>query len=326
MKTYTHLTQDERDRIAVLRNRGQTWRDIGLVLGRDHSALIREWNRNRPRRGPREYLPHKAQQRAEFRRENSHKRPRLKSRVLRFEVERHLLLKWSPELIAGRFKRFRPDLPCISAEAIYQWIYTEAPHLIGTLLRSHPRRRRRSHRPKGKKVIIPHRVSIRERPPQAQERREPGHWESDLMIGRGGRSALQTSVERVSRYTKITKVANKTARCCRQALDASLRPLPPHLRRSVTYDNGTENAEHHLLNQELGTHSYFCEPYHSWEKGSVENRNGVIRRPFPKRTNFDTISPSEIQKVEDEINTRPMKCLDYKTPAEVLTSFGAITG
>ncbi len=251
---------------------------------------------------------------------------RLKSRVLRFEVEQHLLKGWSPEIIAGRFKRQRPELPTISTEAIYQWVYSEAPHLIDCLIRSHPRRRRKRPRQKGKKVIIQQRVSIRERPPQIQSRIEPGHWESDLIIGRGGRAVLQTSVERVSRYTTITKVADKTARRCREALGASLRPLPPHLRRSVTYDNGTENAEHFLLNQEIGTRSFFCDPYHSWEKGSVENRNGVIRRPFPKRTNFDNISEKKVQSVEQSINARPMKCLDYKTPAEVFSSLGAITG
>ena len=324
MKTYTHLTQTERDHIAVFRNRGLTWRTIGQKLGRDHSALVREWGRNRPRRGPREYLPHKAHQRAEARRRNSHKRMRLKSRVLRFEVEQHLLKGWSPELISGRFKRERSELPSVSAEAIYQWIYEEAPHLIGCLVRSHPRRRLRSHRRKGKKVIIPNRVSIKQRPPHVQDRQEPGHWESDLMIGRGGKTALQTTVERVSRYTRIVKVANKSARNNREGLVGVLKPLPPALRRSITYDNGTENAEHQLVNQEIGTSSFFCEPYHSWEKGTVENRNGVIRRPFPKKTNFDTISDEDIQKVENSINNRPMKCLNFKTPLEVFTSFGAL--
>lgn len=324
MKTYTHLTQNERDLIAVYRSRGLRWREIGRRLGRDHSALVREWGRNKSRRGPQEYLPHKAQQRAEHRRKNNHKRPRLKSRVLRFEVEQHLIKGWSPELISGRFKRERPELPPVSTEAIYQWIYEEAPYLIGHLVRSHPQRRLRPRRRKGKKVTIPNRVPIQKRPPHVQERQQPGHWESDLIVGRGGKTALQTTVERVSRFTRIVKVANKSARHNREALVRVLKPLPPILRRSITYDNGTENAEHQLVNQEIGTSSYFCEPYHSWEKGTVENRNGVIRRPFPKKTNFDTITDEDIQKVEDEINNRPMKCLNFKTPLEVFTSFGAL--
>jgi IS30 family transposase len=263
--------------------------------------------------------------RAEERRRGSHKRMRLKSRVLRFEVEKHLMMGWSPELISGQFRTHRKELPLVSTEAIYQWIYAEATHLIGTLVRSHRCRRLRKNRGKGKKVLIPHRVSIADRPATVQDRKEPGHWESDLMIGRG-KSALQNNTERVSRLIKITRVADKTAAQAHKAVARTLTPLPASLRKSVTYDNGTENVEHHILNQEIGTQSFFCNPYHSWEKGSVENKNGVIRRYFPKGTNFDTITDEEIQRVEDKINNRPMKCLNFKTPAEVFASFVALAG
>jgi len=325
MQTYTQLSQEERDRLAVLRSRGLTLQEIGQNLGRNPGTLSRELKRNSPARGRREYLPHRAQERAEYRREHNHKRMRLKNRILRFEVERHLQLGWSPELIAGRFKWERKELPTITAEAIYQWIYAEAPHLIGYLVRAHPRRRMRRFRWKGKKVMIPQRVSIQERPAHVQDRKEPGHWESDLVVGRG-KTALQTTVERMSRYTRIVKVADKSARESHHALVGALKAFPASLRRSITYDNGPENVEHHLVNQEIGTRSFFCEPYHSWEKGSVENRNGHIRRAFPKRTNFDTIPDSEIQRVEDNINTRPMKCLDFKTSVEVLSSLFALAG
>jgi len=157
-----------------------------------------------------------------------------------------------------------------------------------------------------------------------QDRQEPGHWESDLIVGRGGKTVLQTTVERVSRYTRIVKLANKTARCNRESLIHVLQAFPAHLRRSITYDNVTENAEHSLVNQVIGTHSFFCEPSHSWEKGTVENRNGIVRRTFPKKTNFDNISDSETQETENKINTRPMKCLDFKTPIEVYSSFSAL--
>jgi IS30 family transposase len=323
MPPYKHLDQDERDRLAVLRSRGVTLEKIGQELGRSASTLSRELERNRPRRGRQDYLPHKAQMRAEDRHRDSHKRMRLKSRVLQFEVEKYLMMGWSPELISGQFRIHRQELPRVSTEAIYQWIYAEAIHLIGTLVRSHRCRRLRKNRGKGKKVIIPHRVSIVERPAAVQDRKEPGHWESDLMIGRG-QSPLQDNVERVSRLSKIVKLPNKSAPQSRKALERSLGPLPPSLRRSVTYDNGTENIEHHLLNREIGTRSFFCNPYHSWEKGSVENRNGVIRRFFPKGTNFDTITDEEIQRVEDKINNRPMKCLNFKTPAQVFTSLVAL--
>ncbi len=322
---YKHLTPEERDRLAVLKSRGLKLRDIAEELGRAASSLCRELKRNRPRRGKQDYLPHKAQERSEDRQCNSHKRMRLKSRVLRFEVEKHLQMDWTPELISGQFKKYRPELPRISTEAIYQWIYAEAPHLIGALPRSHPKRRRRRFARKGKKVIIPRRISITERPACVQERKEPGHWESDLMIGRG-RSALQNNTERVSRFIKLTKVADKTAEQARTAIARKLKPFPEQLRKSLTYDNGTENAEHQILNEEIGTQSFFCEPYHSWEKGSVENKNGVVRRFFPKKTNFDIIKDDEIQRVEDHINNRPMKCLNFKTPAEVLASLVALAG
>ena len=325
MTLYQHLNQDERDRLAVLRSRGVTLEKIGQELGRSASTLSRELNRNRPARGRQDYLPHKAHMRAEDRHRDSHKRMRLKSRVLQFEVEKHLQMGWSPELISGQFRTQRPELPRASTEAIYQWIYAEAVHLIGTLVRSHRCRRLRKNRGKGKKVLIPQRISIAERPAAIADRQEPGHWESDLMIGRG-KSPLQDNVERVSRLSKIVRLPDKTAHQSRQALERSLGPFPPSLRKSVTYDNGSENTEHHLLNQKIGTCSFFCNPYSSWEKGSVENRNGVIRRFFPKGTNFDTITDEEIQRVEDKINNRPMKCLNFKTPAEVFASLVALAG
>jgi len=322
-KSYEHLGKEERDQLAVLQGRGLPLREIGVRLGRSASTLSRELARNRPRRGGHAYLPHWAQERAEARHREGHKRMRLKSHVLRYEVEQHMQLGWTPELIAGTFRVFRPELPRISTEAIYQWIYAAAPHLIGCLPRSH---KQRYPKPRGRKIRkskILHRVSILERSALASTRREPGHWESDLIVGRG-RTALQNNVERTSRSVRLRHVPNKTAASCRRALQSVLERLPSHMRRSITYDNGSENAEHSILNEAIQTRSYFCEPYHSWEKGSVENRNGLVRRFFPKRSDFDTIQPHVLQQAEDWINNRPMKCLGFKTPAEVLRTLGAI--
>lgn len=324
-RTYTHLTQDERDEIAALKNRGLTLAAIGARLGRHPSTLSRELVRNRPGRGSQDYRPHKAQERAEQRLQESHKRMRLKSRVLRYEVEQHLQKGWTPELIAGQFHQFRPELPHICTETIYQWIYAEAPHLIGCLPRSHKQRYPRRKGRKTRKTRILFRIPIQERPAQANSRKEPGHWESDLIVGKG-RAALQTTVERMSRSVRLRRVENKTATSCRRMLQTVLSPLPPHLRRSITYDNGSENAEHFELNREIGTKSYFCAPYHSWEKGTAENRNGVVRRFFPKQTNFDTIEDTAIDQVESWINNRPMKCLGFQTPNQVLASLVALAG
>jgi len=315
-RTFKHLSSDERDQLAVLSSRGLPLREIGQRLGRSASSLSRELKRNRPRRGKQDYLPHKAQARAIERHQEGHKRMRLKSRVLRHEVEQQLIKGWTPELISGQFRDFRPELPPVSTESIYQWIYAEARHLIGYLPRSHKERFPRSKGRKTRRTKIPNRTPIDLRPPEANTRQEPGHWESDLMIGRG-RAALQNAVERTSRLVRLQRVADKSAQASRRALASRLKPLPPSLRRSITYDNGTENAEHHILNHELNTRSFFCAPYHSWEKGTVENRNEVIRRFFPKRCNFDTITNEQIQNVENWINNRPMKCLGFKSPRQV---------
>jgi IS30 family transposase len=250
---------------------------------------------------------------------------RLRKRVLRTEVERQLMNGWSPEIIAGDLKRDNDGQTVISHEAIYQWIYSEARHLIGCLVRSHPKRWPRRLNRKGRSRI-PDRTSLAERPVAANMRQELGHLETDLVVGRG-RSAVQSSVDRKSRYTRLAKVPNKSAAACRLALARRLKDLPPPLRRSLTYDNGLENAEHALLNQQIGTRSFFCAPYHSWEKPTVENTNGLLRRFWPKRTNFDNIPEHEIQRVETWLNERPRKCLNFQTPAEAQASeLGALQG
>jgi transposase, IS30 family len=315
MKSYMHLKTHERDRIAIWRSRGLSLREIAKKVGRHYSTLCRELNRNCGRKG---YWPHRAHERALWRRQNTHKRIRLKSRVLRFEVEQMLTKGWSPELIAGRLRRKRSELPSITHEAIYQWIYAERPDLVHYLTRAHPKRKRRW-RLSSRKTRIPDRVSIRQRPERINQRKEPGHWETDLVVG-SGKSALQVSVERVSRCTRMRKIPNKSAPESRLALEAIFKPLPPALRRSITYDNGPENTEHQILNQTLGTRSWFCEPYHSWEKAQVENTNGLIRRHIPKRANFDELPESEIQKVEVWLNERPRKVLQFQTPSEVFNA------
>lgn len=318
---YRQLTQDERDKIAVLRSRGKTWRDISQGLGRSHTTLSREWRRNG--RGS-QYYPHRAHEKTIKRRLN-HARMRLKCRVLHTQVEQMLMNGWSPEIIAGDLKRDNHGHTVISHESIYQWIYTEARHLIGYLVRSHPKRWPRRFNRKVRSRI-PGRIPLSERPEAANARRELGHLETDLVVG-PGRSAIQVSVDRKSRYTRLAKVHDKSASACRLALSRRLHALPKVLRRSLTYDNGLENAEHLLLNQEIQTRSFFCAPYHSGEKPTVDNTNGLIRRFWPKRTNFDNISEQEIQRVESWLNDRPRKCLDFKTPTEAQASdLGALQG
>lgn len=314
--TYTHMTDKERDHLAVYRSRGLTLRQIASRMSRSIGTLSRELKRNRSIRG---YFAGYAHDQSQTRLRTGHKRMRLKSRVLRHEVEQMLVKGWSPELIAGRITAKRKDLASIGYEAIYQWIYSERPDLIGCLVRSHPKRWPRRYRPYRRYAGIPGRISILERPEAANTRSEAGHWETDLIVG-PGLPALQVTVERQTRYSRLRGISNKTAPVSRAALTGLLTTIPEHLRRSITYDNGSENFEHQVLNDDFAMASYFCQPYHSWEKGTVENTNGLIRRFIPKRTRLDSVSPERFQQIEDWLNDRPRKCLRFQTSREAFNA------
>jgi IS30 family transposase len=231
-------------------------------------------------------------------------------------VEKRIRLGWSPELIAGRLSIEHPELS-ISHEAIYQWIYQDATHLIAFLVRAHRRRKHRGYSRKHKKSHIPERISIRERPAAVLKRRQIGHWETDTISCRKSYQAVQVSVERKARYAKLAKLKAKTSRAMSVALIRRLCRYPAKIRRSITYDNGPENAEHMRTNKILGTVSYFCEPFHSYERGTVENTIGLVRRFLPKKTNLAMVSQDHLTKIEYWLNNRPRKCLRFKTPAEV---------
>jgi IS30 family transposase len=317
---YTHLTKEERDKLAVLRSRGWKLREIAEKLGRNVGTLSRELKRNK---SPGAYLPHKAQERAERREIEEHKCKRLKTYALQYDIERLVMKNWSPEIIAGRLKEENGNKAVISHEAIYQWVYASAPHLIGYLPRAH-KERYPKHYSRSKGLKIPDRVSIKDRPKSVDTREEPGNWEADLMVSNASKKALQVCAERTSRLTRIKKLENKTAGQSREALENILKVYPKRLRQTITYDNGSENIEHGKLNKAIGTRSYFCEPYHSWEKGTVENTNGLIRRFLPKKTDFAKISEEKIAEIELWLNNRPRKCLGFRTPAEVFNGFVAL--
>ena len=323
---YQHLDDHERDLLAVLRSRDLSLRQIARVLGRDPGTLSRELRRNAPPVHTGYYLAHKAHTRSAERNRLSRSHRRLKNEVIRRYVERRLRRGWSPELIAGRLRRRHPDR-AISHEAIYQWVYAEARHLIPCLVRAHRTRKHRGYSRRHRKTHIPGRVSIRQRPSSVLARRRIGHWETDTAVSRQSLHALQVTVERKTRYTRLAQLPKKGAREMSVALTRRLSRYPKGLRRSLTYDNGSENTEHRRTNQVLGTRSYFCEPFHSWERGTVENTIGLVRRFFPKKTDFARISKNRIQSVERWLNHRPRKCLGFQTPAEVFKAAGvALTG
>ena len=318
-KTYRQLNPNERDLLAVLKSKGKSLREIATVLKRSPSTLSRELKRNAPPVYTGYYLAHKAQERANKRKHESHRRQRLKNNSIRRYVEKRLRLEWSPELIAGRLAIEHPGLS-ISHEAIYQWVYQEATHLIFSLVRAHRKRKRRGYSRKHKTSHIPERISIQERPKTVLKRLHVGHWETDTISCRKSYQAVQVTVERKARYAKVAKLKTKSARAMSLALTRRLSRYPRQLRLSITYDNGPENAEHMRTNKILGTCSYFCEPFHSYERGTVENTIGLVRRFLPKKTNLAKISQVHLSKIEYWLNNRPRKCLGFQTPAEVFNT------
>jgi IS30 family transposase len=216
------------------------------------------------------------------------RRPRLRDPWVRASVTRQLRRGWSPELIAGRLQRLRPT-QAVSHEAIYQWGYAETRDLIPCLVRQHRRRKRRGYSRRHTKAHIPSGAAMTGPQPAATARRQLGHWEADTMVTRQGKAALQLAVDRKSRYAILNRLPRRTAAAMRAGLNRSLARFPRQVRHTITYDNGTENVEPQHVNAVLGSRSYFCTPYTSQERGTVENTAGLVRRFFPKRTNFDTL-------------------------------------
>lgn len=327
-KTYSQLSSEERDKIAILRAYGLSLEKIAQAIGRNKSTISRGLKRNK---SPiyNVYLPHKADMRAKERKHKAGKRKRLKDPMTEKYVIQKLKLHWSPEQIAGRVPLDCPGLS-ICHEAIYQYLYDKqtrsAIDLTFCLPRSHKKRRLFGHAHRHTKSHIPYRVSIDKRPAYIQKRKQPGHWEADTMISRQSKNALGISLERSSRLLHINKLAAKKSHRVLAALAGRLGCYPKALRRSLTYDNGSENVEHQKINEALGTRSYFCNPYHSWEKGSVEYAIGLIRRFLPKKTDFAIIRASQLKTIENLLNNKPRKCLNFKTPAEVFSSCVALAG
>lgn len=329
MKTiYKHLSCEERDKIAVLRAKRYSYGAIARAIARDKSTVYRELGRNRTPVYD-VYLPHKADQRAKERKRDSGKRPRLKDPMSKRYIISKLKLGWSPEQIAGSISERHPGLS-ISHEAIYQYIYAKETRrkidLSVYLPQAHRKRKFFGQGHRHSKSHIPRRISISKRPQIVNKRAQAGHWEADTMVSRQSRPALAVSVERKSRMVHINKLAVKGSRNLARALTKRLSRYPKSARRTITYDNGSENVDHEMINKALGTKSYFCAPYHSWEKGSVENTIGLVRRFLPKKTDFAIISTKRVRKIEYLLNSRPRKCLGFQTPQEVMNSIVALTG
>jgi IS30 family transposase len=315
-RKYNHITSEERDLIAVRHAEGKGQEEIAKEIGRSVSTISREIRRNKSSKGI--YLATEADKQAKARKSKAHQRTRIPDEFTRKYIEDKIINhQWTPEQISGRLKKEYTE-HYVSHETIYQYIYNEKPELGLYLPRKRHQRLPKSKLRKTKGSKIPDRVSIKERPPEIEERKEFGHFEADLVVSaRNGKGALLTMAERVSRYTIIAKLDEKTSSQTNLALSFALSKYPKDLVKSTTYDNGLEFAGHTEVSNVYDMQDYFCEPYHSWEKGTIENRNGVIRYYFPKGTDFSKITEEQIKYVQDKINNRPMKLLGFKTPKEV---------
>jgi len=325
---YHHLTLEERERLALLLSQNYSLRSIAKVLNRRHQTLSRELKRNR--RAGTEYLPCKAHGRAVKRAIRQRTKAPLKNPETYLYVREKLRNDdWSPEIISGRIEIDKPHL-YICHETIYQYIFGKGKrHKLWKYLEQHHKKRRIKSGRKVKKQYysskIPGAVSIDLRLKRANNRSQIGHLETDLMEGKKSqKTSLSVLVDRKSRHTNLGKVNNKTAYEKQRVLTFQLKSLESLKRsnkpivRSITGDNGSENTNHQKISKDFGIKYYFCHPYHSWEKGTVENTIKRIRRYIPKGSSIKKLSNTQIQWVENRMNNRPMKVLNYLTPNEVM--------
>lgn len=233
-------------------------------------------------------------------------------------VEEKLRLDWSPEQISGWMKRYEKDT--VSHESIYQYVY--ADKRAGGDLYKHLRcqkKYRKRYGSKDRRGKIPNRVSIEQRPEVVEERERIGDWEADTIIGNRKKQAIVTLVERKSRFTLMEKVERRTAVATEKAIVCLWQPYQPRT-HTVTFDNGKEFSNHQEIAQQLQADMYFAHPYASWERGTNENTNGLIRQYFPKGSDFSSITNDQLAFVRERLNTRPRKCLDFQTPLMVFSN------
>jgi IS30 family transposase len=321
-KRYVRLSASDREEVSRLRIAGLRPAVIARHLGRHRSTISRELGRNTTEGSP--YRACTAQEHADALAHTVRKHHRVdRNDALRQYILSHLRLRWSPQQIARRLavEYAGGGTMRISHEAIYQWIAVQPR---GTLKRELARslrqgravRKHRSRTPERRGKIIGM-VPIEERPPEVTGRAVPGHWEGDLLVGKRNQSAIGTIVERTTRFTLLAPLHSKEASEVRRSFTRTVRKLPRGLTRSLTYDQGKEMAEHERFTVATGVQVYFAHPHSPWERGTNENTNGLLRQFFPKGTDLSAVSRREIRKVQDLLNGRPRKVLNWRTPAEV---------
>jgi IS30 family transposase len=322
-ETGRYLTMGEREEIAVGRAAGQSVAVIAAALGRPRCTIYRELGRNSGAAGYRATI---AQRRTGERRRRPQQAKIAASVRLRAEVAARLGKKWSPRQIAATLKQDFPDDPGmhVSHETIYQSLYVQGRGALRRELAACLRTGRALRKPRRKaserRGRIPGMVMISERPAEAADRAVPGHWEGDLIMGAGNRSAIGTLVERTTRYCLLLHLpAGHDPATVAAAMTATISTLPAMLRRSMTWDQGKEMAHHAAITLATGLQIYFCDPHSPWQRGSNENTNGLLRQYFPKHTSLARYTRADLQAVALELNDRPRQTLGWRSPAQALT-------
>jgi len=316
--SYKHLSLAERQYIQLGLKMGQNFSEIASSLGRSASTISREVHRNTGLRG---YRYQQADRKAKERHRKKPKRLKLTSEI-KFILAACVRAYWSPEQISGRLKAM--DIISLHHETIYQYILDDKRQggQLYTYLRHQNKTYRKRYGTAHNRTGIPNRKDIDQRPAEANNRSETGHWEADTIIGNQHKGAIVTLDERKTRLRLAAPLKNKKATCTAKAIKTLLAPLKSYV-KTITFDNGKEFAKHEELAKTLGCDTYFAKPYHSWERGQNENANGLLRQFFPKKMKLNNVSWAQVLVAVDNLNSRPRKCLNYKTPYE---AFMDLTG
>jgi transposase, IS30 family len=322
-KQYAQLGLNDRIEIYRLHAAGKSHGEIARELGRHRSTIGREVERNaKPTKVWRgSYDPVRAHQLALRRRRWDCRFKLMRQPDLRDLVRTRLAMGWSPEQIAGRLT-LDHGRTVISHESIYRFVYhrsAQKDYWHRLLPRRKSRRGRLARRGGSAASRILRRRPLHERPSEAQDRLDPGHWEADFMLfARYGHNLLVLH-ERSTRLTLTLKPPNRLAKPTAEHLISLLQPIPAALRKTVSFDNGTEFAQHYSLTDQLSVQTFFCDPHAPWQKGGIENAIGRLRRALPRKTNLETLSHDQLKSITDNLNNTPRKCLDFKTPAEAFS-------
>lgn len=318
------LTYEDRKVLQKLLEKGMNKRAIARSMERGHTVILYELEHHSG-----EHLPYNAERaQAMYERNQLNKgnvKKLEKNQQLRAYVIGKLEEDFSPEQISGRLREIQQEQEIaggyVCHETIYAFIYAEENRrekYWKLLMRHHSKRVSKGSRKTRKGGTIKNMVSISERPESVESRKEGGHWESDSMIFSKQREILSVQTERKTRAVRITKCPDKTAEETKKAVNGALGGEIESFLKSITFDRGTEGARHEDIQNYLGVKIYFCHPYSSWEKGSVENRNMFIRRYLPLNTNMSLVTDEMIYEIQEKLNNRPMKCLGYRTPNEMI--------